>query len=130
MQPHVRVVPRRASAAPLALIVLAAAMLVAGPAPADETQPAPSSAGMRMYRDPATGEIGTPPAAGLTDTADGQPQLRAEAVEDPGAEAVELPGGGVKINLRGRYRSSVTRHLGPSGPTGHACSDDGAPTHE
>lgn len=119
----------RAIVGPLAFVVLTAAMLIGGPASADDTRPGPPGSAMRMYRDPATGQLGSPPAGSLTDSAD-QPQTRAAAVEDPGAEAVELPGGGVKINLRGRYRSSVTRHLGPSGPMGHACTDVGAPTNE
>jgi hypothetical protein len=119
---------RRAIAGPLAAILLAGVVLVGRPAAADETRPRLPGSAMRMYRDPATGQLGSPPEGALTDSADSQPQTA--AVEDPGADAVELPGGGVKVNLRGRYRSSVMRHLGPSGPTGHACTEVGAPTDE
>jgi hypothetical protein len=119
----------RAIAGRLALSVLALALVVE-PVLADDTQPRPAGSAMRMYRDPQSGRLGSPPAGAFADTADSAPEARTTAVEDPGAEAVELPGGGVKINLRGRYRSAVTRHLGPSGPTGHACTEAGAAADE
>ncbi len=70
-----------------------------------QTAPAPvRAAGMRVYKDPQTGEItGTPPATSPT-TAMERPLSRS----DEGLVAVPntaVPGGGVKVDLQGRFRS-------------------------
>lgn len=130
LRSNVSVIRPGAISGRLAFVVLTTALLVGGPASADDSGSGPPGTAMRMYRDPATGQLGSPPAGAFTGATDSQPQTRATALEDAGAEAVDLPGGGVKINLRGRYRSSVTRHLGPSGPLGHACATAAAPANE
>ena len=88
--------------AALALSVLAIAAVIGDPALAGDAQLRPAGSAMRMYRDPQSGEIGSPPPGASSGAAENEPETRAMGVEDPSVEAVELPGGGVKINLRGQ----------------------------
>lgn len=75
---------------------------------------------MRMYRDPETGRVGAPSAAVLSNQA-ARAAERTNAPPELTAEPVAVPAGGVKVNLRGRYRAAVTRHDGGSGPASHEC---------
>jgi hypothetical protein len=94
-----------------------------GPAAADDSR----GGAMRMYRDPETGMLGAPPpsAAGIEAT---PPSAREQAlsaeplIEEPAA----APAGGVKVNLQGRFRAAVTRHVGSSGPSLNECVQSGA----
>jgi hypothetical protein len=132
MQPRRSVSARdpRRIAGPLVLSVLAIATFIGGPVLAADIELGPAGSAMRMYRDPQSGELGSPPPGAFPGVAERVPGTGAMGVEDAGAEAVRLPGGGVKINLRGRFRSAVTRHLGPSGPTGPTCTEVGAAADE
>jgi len=94
----------RARSVRFTAVVALATLLVGGRAArADD-----SSAGMRVYRDPETGEFTAPPesAAPATDAA----AQRALATEAP--ELVEKPGttpaGGTTIDLRGAFHSSMS----------------------
>ncbi len=75
---------------------------------------------MRMYRDPETGRVGAPSAAALAGEAARGAQ-RTSAPPNLTEEPVAGPAGGVKVNLRGRYRAAVTRRASGSGPAAHEC---------
>lgn len=70
-----------------------------------QTAPAPARAGgMRVYKDPQTGEITDTPPATLPTTPTERPLSRS----DEGLMAIPntaVPGGGVKVDLQGRFRS-------------------------
>jgi hypothetical protein len=93
--------------------------LVAGVAEAGE---APDGS-MRIYRDPETGAVGPPSAAALRATRAAEPAAAAESglQEEP----VRAAAGGVKVNLRGRHRPAVVRHLDGDGTAVHECVDGG-----
>lgn len=80
-----------------------------------------ASFGFRAYYDPVTGEVGTPPPRlppsaavsfdpGLTTSAEG-------LVEIPG----ETAGGGVKVELQGRFQSAVRARVSPDGSVRTDC---------
>ena len=87
----------------------------------------PAGGAMRMYRDPETGALGAPPP-GVATTEAAPPSAREQAfsaeplVEEPAA----APAGGVKVNLQGRFRAAVTRHVGSTGPSLNECVQPGA----
>lgn len=82
---------------------------------------------MRMYRDPDTGVIGSPPPGVAVVESAPRPQA---ALEDRSEGLTVEPGGpagGVKVNLRGRFRAAVQRHADESGVSGHECVEMRAP---
>jgi len=83
------------------------------PAPAADAQAgAPAGAPvMRIYRDPATGEIGAPPPGTPLEGATESVGTSAEGlVETPGTS----PAGGVTVDLKGRFRSAVSATKDPT----------------
>ncbi|OGI42661.1 MAG: hypothetical protein A2150_05395 [Candidatus Muproteobacteria bacterium RBG_16_64_11] len=67
-----------------------------------QTAPAPDrAAGMRVYKDPQTGEFTAPP------TAEAVPRegLVTTAPVDLRETVSTVPGGGIKVDLQGRFRS-------------------------
>jgi len=82
--------------------------------------------GMRMYIDPQTGKPAVPPPAA-------QPLQRRVAPAglirqtSPGLieEPVTAPPGGMKVDLRGRYRTAVTRRVDAPAAT-HECVQSSA----
>jgi hypothetical protein len=75
---------------------------------------ATGSGGIRAYIDPATGQlVDTPPDSVPA------PQLPADGVKTPVEEPVEIqspvPGGGIKVDLKGRFRGPLTATVGPDG---------------
>jgi len=85
--------------------------------------PAPVAAqGLRVYRDPQTGQIGPPPSdaapPGLTAA-----ERRMLNRSDQGLPPPRiLPGGGVALDLRGRYRSMAVARVGPGGQSAVNCA--------
>jgi len=77
------------------------------------------SAGMRIYRDPATGEFTTPPpGAAILPPASRALGTSAEGlVETPGTGAA----GGVTIDLGGRFRSAVSATADDAGAVTTHC---------
>lgn len=73
--------------------------------PSAHTSPAPDrAAGMRVYKDPRTGEItGTPPPASPPPPVEQSFHRSHEGLVAVPNTAV--PGGGVKVDLQGRFRS-------------------------
>jgi len=91
----------------------------------DGAQPANA---MRLYRDPETGKIGSPPPGAVLEEAAPPAQREAAKTGEPTSEAVTAPAGGVKVKLNGRFQAAVQRHAG-SVPT-HECIEGGAAAHE
>ena len=102
---------------------------IAAPAVAGDTHPHSGAPGMRLYRDPETGTIGSPPPGAVID----QPALRAEQAEPTTQDAIEPlppgPGGGVRVKLNGRFRAVVRRQAGPAEAV-HECVEGGAAANE
>ncbi len=73
------------------------------------------SGGFRAYRDPETGRLGVPPPK----TGAAQPPEPGVASSTTAEEFVEtpspVPGGGVAVGLKGRFRSSLTATVEPDG---------------
>ncbi len=82
----------------------------------------PRAGGMVLYRDPQTGRIGSPPGGVIPE---GLAGLQREASAPYSEDLVETPGvsaaGGVKIDLRGRFRATVIRHKSPVGKNPQYC---------
>lgn len=109
-------------------LALAAAACAALAAPAALADSAPDAAApsMRLYRDPQTGAIGAPSAAGARVDQPAAASARQRVATELSEEAVAVPGGGVKINLRGNFRAAVRRVVQDGGPGGHTCTELGA----
>jgi hypothetical protein len=77
--------------------------------------PVPAGApGLRVYRDPETGQLGPPPP-GMRVPALSAKELRMLNRSDRGLQERHLPGGGVAVNLQGRYRNMVVTTIDASG---------------
>jgi len=83
-----------------------------------------NAAGMRIYVDPTTGQIGTPPPGTISG---------ARAAQGGGAAGglTEVPspadGGGVMVDLQGRFRSTIKAAREPDGSVSTGCTVSGAP---
>ena len=77
-----------------------------GPAGAGE-----GSAGMRVYIDPVTGEFAEPPAGAVAAPSAASSTSDAGLVETPSP----VPGGGVSVDLQGRFRSPLIATIGTDG---------------
>jgi len=122
---HTSVVPAPVSPAPVAVVTPAEA---APAAPAART-PSPLSnaenatvagqAGMRIFRDPVTGEIGPPPA-------DAGAHIESAVIpaDDAGLRQVRLPDGSYMVDLQGRYEESMVMQIDANGNRVVRCVDD------
>jgi hypothetical protein len=84
-------------------------------APAGDEQGAPvqqGASGFRAYVDPETGELTEPPS-----DAPAEEPAAAFSTSDEGLVAVPspVPGGGVMVDLQGRFRSPLTATVGADG---------------
>lgn len=79
--------------------------------PAQALQPSsPGSAGMRIYIDPDTGEIGRPPAGSRAGVLEPAFSTSSQGlVEEPSPES------GIMVDLQGRFRSPLMATIGPDG---------------
>src|SRR5262249_30566801 len=79
------------------------------------------AAGMRVYRDPATGAFVPPPAAPApaATPAGSQPLGARRLVEVPGPS----PAGGVTVDLQGAFQSEVTATVDADGHVATRCAD-------
>ncbi len=94
------------------------ALLGAARASDDPTRP-PGRAGMEAHVDPGTGALVPEP----TDTV----RPPALPVLQPPAAEIPAPGGGMMIDIRGRFMSSVVATVAPDGSVHLDClTDDGA----
>jgi len=85
------------------------------------TQIPATTQGMRVYRDPQTGQLGPPPTGvvphGLTIS-----EQRMLSRSDQGLKSRTLPSGGVAIDLQGRYRNMAIATVGADGQTTVNCA--------
>jgi hypothetical protein len=77
--------------------------------------------GLRAYRDPQTGRFGPPPPGVQP------PELSAAEVHmlnrsDRGLQSRTLPGGGVAVDLQGRYRNMAVATVGADGKAAVNCT--------
>ena len=87
-------------------LALVGRLAVAGDAPA----PPAASSGMRVYVDPKTGEPTAPPPNAAVESAPAVQQRSGEGlVEEP------APGGGVMMDLKGRFKTPLAVTVGPDG---------------
>lgn len=99
--------------------------VVAGDVPAGPLETAPQASvaaqGMRVYRDPQTGRLGPPPAGvappGLTAA-----ERRMLSRSDQGLRPRTLPGGGVAVDLQGRYRNMAVATVSADGQSAVNCA--------
>jgi len=77
--------------------------------------------GLRVYRDPQTGRFGPPPPGvvppGLTAT-----ERRMLSRSDQGLRQSALPGGGVAVDLQGRYRTMAVATVRADGQAAVNCA--------
>ena len=83
-------------------------------------------AGMRVFRDPATGAFTAPPTTtGTADALSAVDATRARALETAPSELVEEPGtspaGGVTLDLRGRFQSDQSATVDANGALHTRC---------
>ena len=122
---HASVAPASVTQAPVAVVSPAPA---AAAAPATRTT-SPSSraenatvagqAGMRIFRDPVTGEIGPPPA-----DAGAHMESAVIPTDDAGLRQVRLPDGSYMVDLQGRYEESMVMQIDANGNRVVRCVDD------
>jgi hypothetical protein len=94
------------------------------------TRESPVEQGLRVYIDPATGRMGPPPPEAL-------PAAAAIPANHPlstsGEGLIETPGqtrgGGVIVNLQGRFRSTVVTSVEPGGTVVTRCLGTASPGH-
>jgi hypothetical protein len=80
------------------------------PARSEDAASAPvPAAGMRAYVDPRTGALVPAPVPGAPPAAPGFSRSAAGLVE------TRAPGGGVMVNLQGRFQSPLVATVGPDG---------------
>ncbi len=94
--------------------------------PAAASPPAGAHAGLRVYKDPQTGEFTDPPPADATTIA---PVGRALNRSHEGLVAepnTAVPGGGVRLDLQGRFRSHFIATKDADGKVSLRC----VPEHE
>jgi hypothetical protein len=117
---HARVDAKMAITAGTAPV--AAAPLAAISAPAASAVTAPTTVagatGMRIFKDPETGEIGLPTAESSALETD------ANSEDMTGLTTVTLPDGSIMIDLQGRFQESMVMQITPSGERVVTCTRD------
>ena len=86
----------------------------------DVAPPAPTASAMRAHVDPATGRLVPEPVV--------PPPPQALPAPLPPAAPVAAPGGGVMVELGGRFMSDVVATVGPDGHVRLDCVTENAPT--
>jgi len=112
------------AAAPVAPVAAAPAVRVAHvarhetPAVSPQAQTAVrNSAGLMIYRDPETGDIGIDPASATKSV----PGFELND-SDEGLVEETLPDGSKMVNLQGRFQEVAVMHIGPDGKMHLECS--------
>jgi hypothetical protein len=100
---------------------LALATVVLGASVAVATEPAPAGGGMVIYRDPATGRIAAPPPGALPPDVSSFTVAPGPVVETPGTSAA----GGWKVDVRGRFISTMQATADGAGHVTHDCVSGG-----
>jgi hypothetical protein len=76
--------------------------------------------GMRVYRDPETGQLGPPPP-GVQPPGLSVAEQRMLNRSDGGLQARTLPRGGVAVDLQGRYQNMAVANVGADGQAEVSC---------
>jgi hypothetical protein len=108
---------RNLVAAAVALGIPLVVAALGGPARVERGTPA-GTAGMRIEIDPATGA--------LRSTTVAAPAGPAVSTSARGLVEKPSPRGGVMVDLQGRFRSTVTAHVGANGKVTTECHTGGA----
>jgi hypothetical protein len=90
----------------------------AQPATADESKPAAQTSparGMTVHIDPQTGRVVPAPAPGTTTLQLSPAEQNRMSTSSEGLVEEPLPGGGYKLDLRGRFQSPLMATTGPDG---------------
>lgn len=75
------------------------------PSPVAADTRAPAAKGMRVYKDPVTGEFKEPPPEAAQQFQTPAPKTTVESRESPVVKPSSVAGGGVEVDVRGRFRS-------------------------
>jgi hypothetical protein len=90
--------------------------------PSDRPDQAPVAAqGMRVYRDPQTGRLGSPPP-GVQPPGLSIAEQRMLSRSDQGLQLRTLPRGGVAVDLQGRYQNMAVATVGVDGKAAVNCA--------
>ena len=89
--------------------------------PAKPAQAPVAVQGMRVYRDPQTGQL-APPPPGLQPPELSAAELRMLNRSDQGLQMRTLPRGGVAVDLQGRYQNMAVATVGADGKTAVNCA--------
>ena len=90
-------------------------------APPETAPQTPAAAqGLRVYRDPKTGRLGSPPP-GVQPPGLSVAEQHMLNRSDQGLQSRTLPGGGVAVDLQGRYRSMAVATVGNEDPAAVNC---------
>lgn len=103
-----------------AVAIAAWAALVAAPA-GDHDAAAPQDARYRVWIDPDTGAPG-PALAGASAVDTLAPEASSMPTDGLREELVPLPGGGVVVDLRGRFRHAFVATADEDGNVGSSCT--------
>jgi hypothetical protein len=90
--------------------------------PGTAVQTPTAAQGMRVYRDPQTGRLGPPPA-GVQPPGLSIAEQHMLNRSDAGLQPRALPGGGVAVDLQGRYRSMAVATVGADGQAAVNCAE-------
>ena len=109
----------RPSVAPLATAIPEAPVVTA-PARSAVARPTTvaGAAGMRIFKDPETGEIG-PPTAGSSAL-----EMDANSEDMTGLKQEVLPDGSVMVDLQGRFQESMVMRIDANGHSFMTCTRD------
>ena len=112
--------PAPAPFAAVRVVSAPAAPQAALPAPATTVAPATvaGAAGMRIFKDPETGEIGPPDARTVAVDNDGTSR------DLTGLQQVTLSDGSVMIDLQGRFQEAMVMQITPDGKRVVTCTQD------
>ena len=106
------------------LLVLARQVRSHPAPPAPQVASSNASPAMKAHVDPKTGRLGPPPVGAVRAATPATPAVNsshAGLVEEPG----KGPGGGVIVDLQGRFRSHVTATIGTNGQLTTRCEEPG-----
>jgi len=113
------------------VLVLTALLVVPAAAEDHAVESGAAGAGMRVYRDPATGAFTAPPTDAASDALANERAVQRQARESAPAALAEEPGtsaaGGVTMNLQGRFQSDTTATIGADGAVHLGCERSGEP---
>ena len=114
-----------ASCLPTACLALGVTLAFAEPATTDTVTAAPAAAaGQWIHVDPQSGARTARPSTAAAAASAGNPAL---STSGQGLVEAPAPGGGMTIDLQGRFRSAAVATVGPDGKVTVDCIEPGIP---